>query len=160
MLRNLIAIFLTLVFVSACQTKPVDTAGAGAGGTAGMDGTVTPGTQADLEANVGDRIWFEFDSSSLNAEAQATLTRQANWLSANPSITLTVEGHCDERGTREYNLALGERRANVVKNFLTNAGVEASRLSTISYGKERPAVVGADEEAWRQNRRGVSVVNQ
>ncbi len=160
MIRNLIAILLTLVFVSACQTKPVDTAGAGAGGAAGMDGTVTPGTQADLENNVGDRVWFEFDSSNLTAEAQATLTRQATWMAANPSVTLTVEGHADERGTREYNLALGERRANKAKEFLISAGVSSTRLSTISYGKERPAVVGNDEEAWKQNRRAVSVVNQ
>jgi peptidoglycan-associated lipoprotein len=159
MLNKLTAILFALVFLAACQTKPVDGSGAGAGG-AGEAGVIVPGSQQDLEANVGDRVFFEFDSSVLTAEAQATLTRQANWLKANPSVAVTVEGHADERGTREYNLGLGERRANAAKNFLVSAGVEASRVSTISYGKERPAVVGSGEEVWSQNRRSVTVVNQ
>jgi len=158
MIRNLVAILFVLVFASACQTKPADTSGIAAGGS--TEGAVTPGSQADLEANVGDRVWFEFDSSSLNAESQDTLSRQAKWLKDNASVTVSIEGHCDERGTREYNLALGERRANAAKNFLVKAGVDEHRLTVISYGKERPAVVGNDEEAWKQNRRSVTVVNQ
>jgi len=105
-----------------------------------------------------DRVFFEYDSSELTAHARATLGKQADWLKHYPQIKVQVQGHCDERGTREYNLALGERRANAVKNYLVALGVPASRLSTISYGKERPAVVGNGEQFWSQNRRGVLVV--
>ena len=117
------------------------------------------GTQQDLVVNVGDRVFFGYDRYDLTAEAQHTLELQAAWLKQYPNVALTIEGHCDERGTREYNLALGERRANAVKNYLTALGVAASRVTTISYGKERPAVLGSDEAAWAQNRRGVAIVN-
>lgn len=158
MLKKILAAAVALLFVAACQTKPTDTSGANAMG--GAHGAVVPGSQADLEANVGDRVFFAFDSSVLSTEAQDTLGRQAEWLKKNASVSVSVEGHSDERGTREYNLALGERRANAAKKFLTAAGIEANRISTISYGKERPAVVGSNEEAWGQNRRAVTVVNQ
>lgn len=118
-----------------------------------------PGTQADLVANVGDRVLFGYDRYDLDPGARGTLEAQAQWLSQYPTLSITVEGHADERGTREYNLALGERRANSVKNYLVALGVEPSRINTISYGKERPAVPGSNENAWAQNRRGVTKVN-
>ena len=104
-------------------------------------------------------MFFDFDKSDIKPEGQKTLERQAEWLKKYPNTTVTVEGHCDDRGTREYNLALGERRANAVKKALVALGIAPNRVSTISYGKERPAVVGDNEAAWAQNRRGVTVVN-
>jgi peptidoglycan-associated lipoprotein len=118
-----------------------------------------PGSQADLAAKAGsDRVFFEYDSHDLSDEARATLQRHAEWLRQNPTVSFTIEGHADERGTREYNLALGDRRANAVKNYLAALGIPANRLRTISYGKERPEVQGSDEAAHAQNRRAVSVV--
>jgi len=118
-------------------------------------------TQAGLEfyAN-SDRVFFEFDSSELTADARQVLGRQAEWLNHYSDVRITVEGHCDERGTREYNLALGERRATAVKNYLSALGVRSSRISTISYGKERPAVAGNGNGVWSQNRRGVTKVGR
>ena len=115
------------------------------------------GQMDELEKRVGDRVFFEFDSSTLSYESQETLKKQAVFMSQNPDLKFTVEGHCDERGTREYNLALGERRANAVKQYLISLGVESSRVQTVSFGKERPAVLGSNEWAWSQNRRSVSV---
>lgn len=123
-----------------------------------MDGP-TPGTQQDLVVNVGDRIFFGYDRYDLTPEAQRVLELQADWMNRYPSVTITVEGHCDERGTREYNLALGDRRANAVKSYLVALGVSPTRITTISYGKERPAVLGSNAAAWSQNRRGVTLVN-
>lgn len=121
--------------------------------------TIVPGSQEDLRAQTGsDTVLFGYDSYELDAEAKAVLARHAQWLKANPAVRVTLEGHCDERGTREYNLALGDRRANSAKNFLAAQGIDVARLSTISYGKERPAVDGSDEAAWAQNRRAVTVV--
>lgn len=117
-----------------------------------------PGTQEDLELSVGDRIYFDFDSAVLSPVAIETLDRQGAWLRQYPNIVVTVEGHADERGTREYNLAIGDRRATTVKNYLTALGVEANRVLTISYGEERPADAGNDETAWSNNRRAVTVV--
>jgi len=118
----------------------------------------TPGTQQDLVVNVGDRVFFGYDKYDLSPEARTIIEKQAQWLKTYPNINVSVEGHCDERGTREYNLALGEKRATAVRNYLVALGIQASRLQTISYGKERPAVTGSDEAAWAQNRRGVLVV--
>lgn len=148
---------LSAVFLlSACES------GLGGSGSinsaGGTGGPVTPGSQADLAQNVGDRVFFEYDSAALSSESQNTLERQAAWLKQYSTINVTVEGHCDERGTREYNLALGERRAASAKKYLVGLGIAASRISTISYGKERPAVIGSDESAWGQNRRAVTVV--
>ena len=120
---------------------------------------IIPASQADLVANVGDRVLFEYDSSDLTPEARRTLERQAAWLKRWSNVTVTIEGHCDERGTREYNLALGERRANAVSNFLVALGINGSRIQTISFGKERPVALGSNETAWGQNRRGVTTVN-
>ena len=154
------------LLLAACASKPEDTQASSASGstTTGGGSTVTsnsivPGSQQDLVQNVGDRVFFGFDKYDLSPEAQATLERQAAWLRQYPSATVSVEGHCDERGTREYNLALGERRANSVKNYLVALGVDQNRINTISYGKERPAVSGSTEEAWSQNRRAVTVVS-
>lgn len=118
----------------------------------------TPGTQEHLNKVAGDRVFFDFDKYDIRSDQEATLRAQAQWLQSYPSVNVTVEGHCDERGTREYNLALGERRANATKNFLVALGIDATRIETISYGKERPAILGGSEEAWAQNRRGVMVV--
>ena len=120
--------------------------------------SVTPGTQEDLVTNVGDRVFFETDKSTLDGEARATLQRQAAWMKTYENLAFTIEGHADERGTREYNLGLGSRRANAVKDYLVSLGVPASRLKTISYGKERPVCLDSTETCWAQNRRAVTVV--
>jgi peptidoglycan-associated lipoprotein len=117
-----------------------------------------PGSQQDLVVNIGDRVFFGYDRFDVSPEAQQILRGQADWMNRYPNVNLTIEGHADERGTREYNLALGERRANSVKNYLTGLGVAPTRINVVSYGKERPAVMGSSAEAWAQNRRGVSVV--
>jgi peptidoglycan-associated lipoprotein len=174
---KLIGLAAALFLVAACETAPTMSATAGgtgssAGTTGGVSGggpgataatapttrDVRPGSQEDLVVNVGDRVFYDFDKFDLKPPARATLDKQAAWLKRYPQVRLSIEGHCDERGTREYNLALGERRANAVKNYLVNQGISASRLTTISYGKERPQVAGSNESAWSQNRRGVSVV--
>jgi len=128
--------------------------GAGAGG-----GPVIPGTQRDFSVNVGDIVYFTVDSSDLTPEARQVLQKQAQWLGQYPQFTITVEGHADERGTREYNIALGARRSTSVRNFLSRAGVNASRIRTISYGKERPVAVCDDISCWSQNRRAQTVLN-
>ena len=112
----------------------------------------------DFMANAEDRVFFAFDSSAISADAAEVLNSQAKWLNNHEDVKVVVQGYCDERGTREYNLALGERRANAVKQYLVSKGVAADRISTISYGKERPAVLGSNEAAWAQNRRAVTVV--
>lgn len=118
---------------------------------------VVAGSLEDMIRSSGsDRVFFAFDSSALSADARETLTRQANWLRTYPAISVRVEGHADERGTREYNLALGARRATAVKNYLVALGVSAGRVDTISYGKERPAVLGSGPSVWSKNRRGVT----
>ncbi|MBZ8135360.1 peptidoglycan-associated lipoprotein Pal [Afifella sp. IM 167] len=125
---------------------------------AGGAGAATPGSPQDFQVNVGDRVFFTVDSSSLTPEAMATLDRQAAWLGQYPNYPVTVEGHADERGTREYNLALGARRAAATRDYLASRGVNPSRMRTISYGKERPVAVCDDVSCWNQNRRAVTVV--
>ena len=122
-------------------------------------GPVTPGTARDFSVNVGDLVYFSSDSSDLTPEAQGTLQKQAQWLKQYAQYTITIEGHADERGTREYNIALGARRATSVRNFLAQNGINASRLRTISYGKERPVAVCDDISCWSQNRRAQTVLN-
>ena len=135
-------------------------AGAGLGARGGISGSpIGPGSQQDLAATAGDRVFFAYDRSEITDEGRLTLQRQAQWLKRYPNVTVTIEGHTDERGTREYNISLGERRAETVKNVLIALGVPASRLATISYGKERPEVPHSDEESYAQNRRAVTVVN-
>ena len=131
--------------------------------TGGIGSEVVPGSRADFMQSVGqygDRILFETDSFSVDAEDRTTLDAQAAWLQRNPNVRVTIEGHADERGTREYNLALGDRRANAAKNYLQSRGIAASRMNVISWGKERPEALGSDESAWAQNRRSVTVVPQ
>jgi peptidoglycan-associated lipoprotein len=118
----------------------------------------TPGSQQDLVVNVGDRVFFAYDSHDVSPEGQTTLQKQAAWLKQYPNVNVMISGNCDERGTREYNLALGERRAASAKNYLVSLGVSPDRINTISYGKERPAVVGSTPEVWAQNRRAVTEV--
>lgn len=126
-------------------------------GTNTMSG-VAPGTQDDLVASVGDRVFFETDRYDLNQESMRLLESQASWLQAYPNLNITIEGHADERGTREYNLALGERRAQSVKGYLVTLNIDPVRIQTISYGKERPVAAGSDAQAWALNRRAVTRV--
>ncbi|WAJ27069.1 peptidoglycan-associated lipoprotein Pal [Antarcticirhabdus aurantiaca] len=132
--------------------------GYGAGGPGGVAGSATPGSSQDFTVNVGDRIFFDTDSSVVRADAQQTLDRQAQWLNQYPNYAITVEGHADERGTREYNLALGARRAAAARDYLARRGVDSSRMRTISFGKERPVAVCDDISCWSQNRRAVTVL--
>jgi len=168
---KVLSLFAAVVLMAACSSTPKDTGNAtGAGlGNSGMSsnggegaggvGSVRPGSQEDLAANVGDRVFFQYDRSDLTPEGRATIDRQAAWLKQYEQVTITIEGHTDERGTREYNIGLGNRRATAVKNYLTALGISPSRVAIISYGKERPAVVGDTEDAFAQNRRAVTVVN-
>lgn len=153
---KILGLLAAVLLVAACETTPPP-----ASQTATNPGavTATPGSQADFSQNVGDRVFFEYDSFQLTPEARQTLTRQAAWLKQYGNWRITVEGHADERGTREYNLALGERRASSVRAFLISQGIPANRVATISYGKERPAVAGSTEQAYAQNRRGVTVLS-
>ncbi len=180
---KLIGIFAALLLIAACETTPEETAGSTGSGdsadssdsgvmedsTDAMDESMdakdepeergpVPGSDEDFYS-LGDRVFFDLDKFALKAAARRVLERQADWLKTYPNVSVTIEGHCDERGTREYNLALGERRANAAKNYLISLGVDPGRISTISYGKERPDALGSNEAAWSQNRRGVSVIN-
>lgn len=121
-------------------------------------GHAAPGSQEDLAVNVGDRVFFGYDSYNLSPEAISQLELQAQWLRQYPSVNILIEGHADERGTREYNLALGERRANAVRNYMVSLGIDPRRIQTISYGKERPEVLGSNSESWAKNRRAVTKV--
>jgi peptidoglycan-associated lipoprotein len=138
-----------MIFMAACSNQQA---------AAPANTTVTPGSVADFRQNVGDRVYFDTDQSVIREDGRATLARQAEWLKKYTNYAITIEGHCDERGTREYNLALGERRATAVRQYLVAQGIPAQRVSTISYGKERPEVVGSDEGAWARNRRGVTAL--
>lgn len=157
----LLPIAAAALLLAACESdKPANTAAVStnaAAPAAPASTGIRPGSAEDFRVNVGDRVFFAYDKFDLSADARRTLERQAAWLKQYAAARLTVEGHADERGTREYNLALGERRANAVKDYLVALGVPAARLTTVSYGKERPAVLGSNEAAWSQNRRGVSV---
>ena len=146
-----IAAVAALMVMAACSsdTTTRDVASATA---------VTPGSVQDFRQNVGDRVFFDTDQSTIREDARATLGRQAEWLKRYANYAITIEGHCDERGTREYNLALGERRATAVRQYLAGQGIPVARVKTISYGKERPDVVGSDEGSWSRNRRGVTVL--
>jgi peptidoglycan-associated lipoprotein len=154
-----LAAISTALFLTACSTsKTTESAPAATSGSSSVEQTITPGSARDFQINVGDRVFFDYDATDLDEEDRAILQKQAAWLAKYPSVTLTVEGHCDERGTREYNIALGARRAQAVKEYLTSLGVNSSRLDTISYGKERPVCVESNEGCWQQNRRGVSQI--
>jgi peptidoglycan-associated lipoprotein len=154
---KIVSLMGALLLAAACSSSQN---AAGTGGQGGLgSGTAVPGSQQDLAQNIGDRVFFSFNGYDVNPEGQATLTKQSGWLKQYGNVAVIIEGHADERGTREYNLALGDRRSNSVRNYLIANGVAPSRVTTISYGKERPAVPGHDESAWAQNRRAVTVVN-
>jgi len=180
MFYRILYTFFFVLFVSACSTTSKDTADSSGSGSSGEFNTATTtsedgkasvdtttsdfsgiisGTPEDFIVSVGDRVFFGYDSAELDGDAKELLQAQAAWLKQYSKTSITIEGHCDERGTREYNLALGERRAQAVKNYLNGLGVGISSMSTISYGKERPAVVGSNDDAWSQNRRSVTKVN-
>ena len=178
MRMKILSVFAAALLVSACATEPQDSGSAKSEGSSAQSSSsaqsgaapkaaakpkkaaptgAPPGSRVDFFVNVGDRIFFDLDKSEISEKAAATLKKQAAWLQKYQDRTIVVEGHCDERGTREYNLALGERRANAVREYLISLGVASGRIETISYGKERPAVVGSNESAWAQNRRGVTL---
>jgi peptidoglycan-associated lipoprotein len=154
-----LALALTAALSLAACSKDPNSDANGSGFGAGGAGVATPGSPQDFVVNVGDRVFFETDSTELTSTAQQTLDKQASWLQQYPRYTFTVEGHADERGTREYNFALGARRAESVKNYLAARGIPASRMRTISYGKERPVAVCNDISCWSQNRRAVTVLS-
>jgi peptidoglycan-associated lipoprotein len=148
-----IAVALCAAFaVSACANRNAEQ-------TSGLAGAATPGSEQDFVVNIGDRVFFESDSTELTSQGRSTLEKQAQWLAQYNRYAFTVEGHADERGTREYNIALGARRAQTVKEYLSARGVDSSRMRTISYGKERPVAVCNDISCWSQNRRAVTVLN-
>ena len=181
--KILLSVFM-VAFIAACSTTPKSTADSSGSGSSGIDpssgdaailddlintplggpssasasASIKPGSQEDLIVNVGDRVFFAYDSAELDADAQELLLYQATWFKEHDIQSIIIEGHCDERGTREYNLALGEKRAQAVKNYLNGLAVFPV-INTLSYGKERPAVVGSNEGAWSQNRRSVTKVN-
>ncbi|HYZ24990.1 MAG TPA: peptidoglycan-associated lipoprotein Pal [Rhodopila sp.] len=144
-----------LALLAACSNQSNTAATGNAGTTAA---TIVPGSQEDLVANVGDRVFFDFDKSALRPDGRDTLDKQATWLAKYPSVNVQVAGNCDERGTEEYNLALGERRANAAASYLKARGVAAARMTTISYGKDRPVAQDSTEEAWAQNRNATTSV--
>jgi len=162
----MLAVMIGAAALGGCTRKQApgnasDLAGGGAGDDPDAGNGEDPALarlQADLAANAGDRVFFTFDAYALSPDARATLTRQAQWLRQHPRVGFLVEGHADERGTREYNLALGDRRARAAADFLAVQGIAPARITTISYGKERPEALGSDEASHAQNRRAVSVV--
>jgi peptidoglycan-associated lipoprotein len=154
--RAALAMGLALL-VAACAKSPSELDNQLPGG--GAAGAAAPGRAQDFVVNVGDRVFFDVDQSGLNDQGRAVLDRQAQWLGMYPRYTITVEGHADERGTREYNLALGARRAKAVNDYLASRGVDPQRMRTISYGKERPVALCSDESCFAQNRRSVTVLN-
>ncbi|MCX8133264.1 MAG: peptidoglycan-associated lipoprotein Pal [Roseococcus sp.] len=152
--KTLLAALAAAGLLAACSSTEESAATGGAGGA----GAIRPGSQEDLVANVGDRVFFDTDRSTIRADQRPTLERQARWMQQHPTVQVMVEGHADERGTREYNLALGQRRANAARDVLVANGVAGARIQTISYGKDRPDALGSTEEAWARNRRAVTVV--
>ena len=148
---GMVAVLFAGLALSACANKQATDSLASAG-------SATPGSQQDFVVNVGDRVFFESDQTELTAQSRATLDKQAQWLQQYGNYTFTIEGHADERGTREYNIALAARRAQAVKDYLGSLGVAGARLDTISFGKERPVCVESNDGCWSQNRRGVSTI--
>ena len=149
---RIIGVLAVVLLTAACANKP------GGEDQAGLAGAAVPGSQQDFVVNVGDRVFFESDSTELSSQARATLDKQAQWLQHYNRYAFTIEGHADERGTREYNISLSARRATAARNFLIQQGVPGSRISSIAYGKERPAALCDAEECWSQNRRAVTVI--
>jgi peptidoglycan-associated lipoprotein len=152
------AVLMGGLALGACATTPPVDPNAAAGGF-GAGGAATPGSTQDFVVNVGDRVFFESDSTDLTSTATATLDKQSTWLARYPRYTFTIEGHADERGTREYNFSLGARRAQAVRDYLASKGVPAGRMRIVSYGKERPVAVCNDISCWSQNRRSVTLLD-
>lgn len=163
-----LSVFAAAALLAACESAPEDT-----GAKAGTGAVATPpaavqqrvsgpaaGSVEEFIASVGDRVFFDFNKYSLRADVKGTLDKQVAWLKKYPTYAITLEGHADERGTREYNLALGEKRANSIKEYFSANGIPAARVKTLSYGKERPVALGSNEAAWSQNRRGVTVLGK
>ncbi|MBI5163416.1 MAG: peptidoglycan-associated lipoprotein Pal [Magnetospirillum sp.] len=159
---RILSLVAAVALVSACESAPEQKGATTTGGQTAPQAArqVVAGSVEDFVANVGDRVFFDYDKFSLRTDAKGNLDKQVAWLKKYPSYKVTVEGHCDERGTREYNLALGEKRANAVKEYFSANGLGKDRVATVSYGKERPAAVGSNEAAWSQNRRGVTVLGK
>ena len=167
-----LSLFAAVLLLAACETPSEQTGTASGEGAAGKSAAVDRGSAATgtttakrplstiLTVDVGDRVFFDFDKYSLKAKARQTLERQATFLKNNAGVKVVLQGHADERGTREYNLALGERRASAAKNYLVALGINPNRITIISYGKERPAVAGSNEAAWSQNRRAVTTIDK
>lgn len=163
-----LACLMSLALLSACSHSGEENSAEGAGGAngtgggamgmSGQGGPAVPGSQEDLTQSAGDRIFFDTDRNTLNAQAAATLARQAAWLQKYPQVNVWVAGNCDERGTEEYNLALGQRRANADKAYLVAHGINKARVETISYGKSRPIDAASTPEAWAQNRNAITSV--
>jgi peptidoglycan-associated lipoprotein len=149
---KLAAVLVAALSMGACAKNAADANGM-------LAGAATPGSQQDFVVNVGDRVFFESDQTDLTPQSMATLDKQAQWLQTYNRYAFTIEGHADERGTREYNIALGAKRAQTVKQYLSSRGIDPSRMRTISYGKERPVAVCDDISCWSQNRRAVTVLN-
>jgi peptidoglycan-associated lipoprotein len=161
MQTRIAAALATIALLAACSNTPqTATTGAanGAGAGAATAGGAVPGSEQDLATNVGDRVYFAFDSSRLGPDDQITLDRQAQWLQRYPQVAVQVAGNCDDRGTEEYNLALGQRRANAARDHLVARGVNPTRIETISFGKDRPIALGDNEEAWAKNRNATTSV--
>ena len=164
--QKVIISIITIFFLASCETA-TKTALKGSTTSTGKTKASTSSsifgsakqTQADKLIAVGDRVLFDYDSSELSSEAKLTLDKQSRFLRVNSDLTFTIEGHCDERGTREYNLALGEKRATAVRDYLVIEGISPDRIRVISYGKEKPAVVGANDMAWSKNRRAVTTID-
>ena len=155
-MKKYLVLFAGILLISGCETL-------GGGGSSDAPSyeygdSKQANLQAYLQNEIGDRVYFETDKYNINSSSAYVLETQANWLKSTPGFQIMIEGHCDERGTREYNLALGERRSNSVKDFLVSLGVDAGRITTISYGKERPSAAGGTSEAWSENRRAVTIV--
>ena len=168
MFQRIFAIVAATFLLAACETASQvsgDSASTSASNTASSSSASSASssaadkTPAEKLAQVGDTVNFDFDSAELTVSARSTLNRQAAFLSLNPELMIVIEGHADERGTREYNLALGDRRATAVRDYLVAKGINSARVRTVSYGKERPAVAGSDEAAWAKNRRAATVLN-
>ena len=165
MFQRILAIVAATFLFAACETASqvggdsASTSSASSASSASSSSAAAAKTEADKLAEVGNTVYFDFDSSELSDNAQMTLNRQAAFLNVNPTLVIVVEGHADERGTREYNLALADRRATAVRDYLLAKGLNSARVRTVSYGKERPAVEGSTEAAWEKNRRAETVLN-
>ena len=166
MFQRILAVVAVTFLIAACETasqvsgdSESNTSSSSAASSSSSSSASAEKTSAEKLAQVGDTVNFDFDSAELTVSARSTLNRQSAFLSVNPDLMIVVEGHADERGTREYNLALGERRATAVRDYLVAKGINAARVRTVSYGKERPAVSGSDEAAWAKNRRATTVLN-